>query len=59
MIGLVCFGISMWRFTPIMNQWGWEEMLLPFAFRGIAVHRAATRMCPRPIDDAGRLAHGR
>ncbi len=20
-----------------MNQWGWREMLLPFAFRGIAV----------------------
>jgi MFS transporter, DHA2 family, multidrug resistance protein len=37
MIGLVCSGISMWLFTPIMNQWGWEEMLLPFAFRGIAV----------------------
>jgi DHA2 family multidrug resistance protein len=37
MIGLVCFGVSMWLFTPIMNQWGWQEMLLPFAFRGIAV----------------------
>jgi len=37
MIGLICFGASMWLFTPIMNQWGWEEMLLPFAFRGIAV----------------------
>jgi DHA2 family multidrug resistance protein len=37
MIGLMCFGISLWLFTPIMNQWGWEEMLLPWAFRGIAV----------------------
>jgi DHA2 family multidrug resistance protein len=37
MIGLVCFSISMWLFTPIMNQWGFEEMLLPFAVRGIAV----------------------
>jgi DHA2 family multidrug resistance protein len=37
MIGLICFGISMWLFTPIMNQWGWQEMLLPLAFRGIAV----------------------
>jgi MFS transporter, DHA2 family, multidrug resistance protein len=27
----------MWLFTPIMNQWGAEEMLLPFAFRGIAL----------------------
>jgi MFS transporter, DHA2 family, multidrug resistance protein len=37
MIGLICFSISLWRFTPIMNQWGWQEMLLPFALRGIAV----------------------
>jgi len=37
MIGLACFGLSMWLFTPIMNQWGLQEMLLPFAFRGIAV----------------------
>jgi DHA2 family multidrug resistance protein len=37
MIGLICFAISMWLFTPIMNQWGWQEMLLPLAFRGIAV----------------------
>jgi DHA2 family multidrug resistance protein len=37
MIGLACFGLSMWLFTPIMNQWGFEEMLLPLAFRGIAV----------------------
>jgi MFS transporter, DHA2 family, multidrug resistance protein len=35
--GLLCFGLSMWLFTPIMNQWGWEEMLLPFAVRGVAV----------------------
>jgi MFS transporter, DHA2 family, multidrug resistance protein len=33
MIGLACFGPSMWLFTPIMNQWGFKEMLLPFAFR--------------------------
>jgi DHA2 family multidrug resistance protein len=37
MIGLTSFGISMWLFTPMTNQWGWEEMLLPLAFRGIAV----------------------
>ena len=37
MIGLVCLAISMWLFTPIMNQWGFKEMLLPFVFRGIAV----------------------
>jgi DHA2 family multidrug resistance protein len=36
MFGLFCFGVSMWLFTPMMNQWGWEEMLLPLAFRGLA-----------------------
>ena len=36
MIGLICFAISLWLFTPLMNQWGWQEMLLPFAFRGVA-----------------------
>lgn len=36
MFGLACYGISMWLFTSIMNQWGWEEMLLPLAFRGVA-----------------------
>jgi MFS transporter, DHA2 family, multidrug resistance protein len=37
MFGLTCFGVAMWLFTPIMNQWGWQEMLLPMAFRGVAV----------------------
>jgi DHA2 family multidrug resistance protein len=36
MIGLACFAISLWLFTPMMNQWGWEEMLPAWAFRGIA-----------------------
>jgi MFS transporter, DHA2 family, multidrug resistance protein len=36
MFGLFCFGMSMWLFAPLMNQWGWEEMLLPLAFRGLA-----------------------
>jgi MFS transporter, DHA2 family, multidrug resistance protein len=36
MFGLCCFGLSMWLFTPIVNQWGSEEMLLPLAFRGLA-----------------------
>jgi DHA2 family multidrug resistance protein len=35
MIGLACFAISLWLFTPMMNQWGWEEMLPAWAFRGI------------------------
>ena len=29
MFGLACYGMS-------MNQWGWEEMLLPLALRGLA-----------------------
>ena len=36
MFGLACYGTSMWLFTSLMNQWGWEEMLVPLAFRGIA-----------------------
>jgi len=36
MFGLLSFGLSMWLFVPMMNQWGWEEMLLPLAFRGLA-----------------------
>jgi DHA2 family multidrug resistance protein len=36
MFGLACFGISMWLFTFLTNQWGWEEMLIPLVFRGLA-----------------------
>jgi DHA2 family multidrug resistance protein len=36
MFGLACYGTSMWLFTSVMNQWGWEEILLPLAFRGLA-----------------------
>jgi DHA2 family multidrug resistance protein len=36
MFGLLSFGMSMWLFGPMMNQWGWEEMLWPLAFRGFA-----------------------
>jgi DHA2 family multidrug resistance protein len=36
MFGLLSFGMSMWLFAALMNQWGWEEMLLPLAFRGLA-----------------------
>jgi DHA2 family multidrug resistance protein len=35
--GLACFSISLWLFTPIMNQWQWQEMLVPLALRGVAV----------------------
>ena len=36
MFGLFSFGMSMALFAPMINQWGWEEMLLPLAFRGLA-----------------------
>jgi DHA2 family multidrug resistance protein len=36
MFGLLSFGWSMSLFAPMTNQWGWEEMLLPLAFRGLA-----------------------
>ncbi|QEX15343.1 multidrug resistant protein-like protein [Hypericibacter terrae] len=36
MFGLGCFAISMWNFTPITHDWGWQELLLPQAFRGFA-----------------------
>jgi MFS transporter, DHA2 family, multidrug resistance protein len=35
-LGLLSFGVSMCLFAPITNQWGWEEMLWPLAFRGLA-----------------------
>jgi MFS transporter, DHA2 family, multidrug resistance protein len=35
--GLACFSISLWLFKPIMNQWQWQEMLVPLALRGVAV----------------------
>jgi DHA2 family multidrug resistance protein len=55
MIGLACFAISMWLFKPIMNQWGWEEMLPAWAFRGIAAPFAIASgftltMCELPPD---------
>ena len=36
MIGLTCFATAMWLFTPVTNDWGWRELLLPQAFRGLA-----------------------
>jgi MFS transporter, DHA2 family, multidrug resistance protein len=36
MAGLACFAIAMWLFTPVTNDWGWRELLLPQAFRGLA-----------------------
>jgi DHA2 family multidrug resistance protein len=36
MAGLGCFALSMWNFAPITHDWGWQELLLPQAFRGFA-----------------------
>lgn len=35
MVGLACFALSMWQFAPITHDWGWKELLLPQALRGI------------------------
>ena len=36
MFGLACYGISMWLFTFMTTEWGWEEMLWPLALGGLA-----------------------
>jgi MFS transporter, DHA2 family, multidrug resistance protein len=36
MVGLACFALGMWNFTPITHDWGWRQLLLPQAFRGFA-----------------------
>lgn len=35
MVGLSCFALSMWQFAPITHDWGWRELLLPQALRGM------------------------
>lgn len=36
MIGLALFALSMWQFVPITHDWGWAQLLLPQALRGVA-----------------------
>src|SRR5271166_3060077 len=36
MSGLACFALGMWNFTPITHDWGWQQLMLPQAFRGLA-----------------------
>jgi DHA2 family multidrug resistance protein len=56
MVGLACFALGMWNFTPITHDWGWRELLLPQAFRGLAQMFAVaptvtlTWVAWRPID---------
>ncbi|EOA03858.1 major facilitator superfamily transporter DHA2 family protein [Herbaspirillum frisingense GSF30] len=36
MLGLGLFALSMWQFVPITHEWGWAQLLLPQALRGVA-----------------------
>jgi DHA2 family multidrug resistance protein len=62
MFGLACFGIGMWQFTPITHDWGWQQLLLPQAFRGFsqqfAVAPTVTLTLGAIIPDRLRLASG-
>ncbi|PMS14355.1 EmrB/QacA family drug resistance transporter [Trinickia dabaoshanensis] len=33
--GLICFGLGCYLYTPITHEWGWQQLLLPQALRGI------------------------
>ncbi|VXC70367.1 EmrB/QacA subfamily drug resistance transporter [Burkholderia sp. 8Y] len=33
--GLICFGLGCYFYTPLTNEWGWQQLLLPQALRGI------------------------
>jgi DHA2 family multidrug resistance protein len=33
--GLICFGLGCYLYTPITHDWGWQQLLLPQALRGI------------------------
>ncbi|GGD80783.1 DHA2 family efflux MFS transporter permease subunit [Caballeronia grimmiae] len=42
--GLVCFGVGCYLYVPLTNEWGWRELLLPQALRGIG-----QQFCVPPI----------
>ena len=42
--GLVLFGLGCYLYVPLTNQWGWQELLLPQALRGIG-----QQFCVPPI----------
>jgi DHA2 family multidrug resistance protein len=42
--GLACFGLGCYLYVPLTNQWGWQELLLPQALRGIG-----QQFCVPPI----------
>jgi len=33
--GLLCFGLGCYLYVPLTNDWGWQQLLLPQALRGI------------------------
>jgi len=35
MFGLLCFGLGCYLYTPLTHDWGWQQLLLPQALRGI------------------------
>ena len=56
MFGLFCFALSMYQFTPITHEWGWEELLLPQALRGFSQQFA---VAPTVTLTLGSLAQAR
>jgi len=42
--GLVCFGLGCYLYVPLTSQWGWQELMLPQALRGIG-----QQFCVPPI----------
>jgi DHA2 family multidrug resistance protein len=35
LFGLVCFGLGCYLYVPLTHDWGWQQLLLPQALRGI------------------------
>ncbi|MGA7777370.1 MAG: DHA2 family efflux MFS transporter permease subunit [Paraburkholderia sp.] len=35
LFGLVCFGLGCYLYVPVTHDWGWQQLLLPQALRGI------------------------
>lgn len=33
--GLICFGLGCYLYVPLTHDWGWQQLLLPQALRGI------------------------
>ncbi len=35
LFGLICFGLGCYLYVPLTHDWGWQQLLLPQALRGI------------------------